>query len=112
MVIQWVWGTGLGGSGMHRVVGQGSFAEALVRGGGNARLEAIASLLDWARLEVLLQGIHSAREGRPSYPPLVLVKVLLLQGWYGLGDPAMEEALGDRIFPAFAGAGCSGAFAV
>jgi IS5 family transposase len=35
-----------------------------------------------------------------------LLKVLLLQGWYGLGDPAMEEALGDRLsFRRFAGLG-------
>ncbi len=34
------------------------------------------------------------------------MKVLLLEGWYGLGDPAMEEALGDRLsFRRFVGLG-------
>jgi IS5 family transposase len=91
---------------MHRDVGQRSFAEALVQGGGNARLDRIAGLIDWSRVGALLEGIYSSSTGRPSYPPLVLLKVLLLQGWYGLSDPAMEEALGDRLsFRRFAGLG-------
>lgn len=91
---------------MHREAGQASFAEALVRGGGNRRLERISALLDWASLEALLGGVYASATGRPSYPPLVLFKVLLLQGWYGLSDPAMEEALADRLsFRRFAGLG-------
>lgn len=91
---------------MHREAGQVSFAEALVRGGGNRRLERISALLDWASLEALLGGVYASATGRPSYPPLVLFKVLLLQGWYGLSDPAMEEALADRLsFRRFAGLG-------
>ena len=47
-----------------------------------------------------------ADEGRPSYPPLMMVKVLLLGQWYNLSDPQMEEALGDRIsFRRFVGLG-------
>lgn len=91
---------------MHREAGQASFAEALVRGGGNRRLDRILGLLDWASLEALLKDVYASATGRPSYPPLVLFKVLLLQGWYGLSDPAMEEALGDRLsFRRFAGLG-------
>ena len=44
-----------------------------------------------------MTGVYSACEGRPSYPPLTMVKVLLLEQWYNLSDPQMEEALGDRI---------------
>ena len=91
---------------MHRDVGQSSFADAFVSGGGNRRLERISSLLDWDRISALLEGVYASTTGRPSFPPLVLFKVLLLQGWYGLGDPAMEEALGDRLsFRRFAGLG-------
>src|SRR3546814_21201226 len=37
-------------------------------------------------------------------PPLAMFKVLLLQRWYDLSDPAMEEALFDRLsFRRFAG---------
>lgn len=82
---------------MHRDQGQESFAEALVCGGGNERLERIAALLDWAAISAALSEIYASGTGRPSYPPLTLFKILLLQGWYGLGDPAMEEALGDRL---------------
>jgi IS5 family transposase len=91
---------------MHRQVGQPSFAEALVQGGSNSRLDRIAGLIDWSRVERLLDGIYASGTGRPSYPPLVLLKVLLLESWYGLGDPAMEEALGDRLsFRRFVGLG-------
>lgn len=91
---------------MHREVGQSSFAEALISGGSNARLERIDGLIDWPRLEGLLAGVYSSSTGRPSYPPLTMLKVLLLQSWYGLSDPAMEEALGDRLsFRRFAGVG-------
>lgn len=82
---------------MHKEVGQASFAEALVRGSGNARLERIEGLLDWSALSAVLEGIYGSAKGRPSYPPLMLLKVLLLQGWYGLSDPGMEEALADRL---------------
>src|SRR5512132_2981084 len=35
--------------------------------------------------------------GRPSYPLLTYVKLLLLQQWYGLSDPGLEEAVDDRL---------------
>lgn len=91
---------------MHRRVGQASFAEALVQGGGNRRLERIGALIDWAALGACLGDVYGSGTGRPSYPPLVLFKVLLLQSWYELSDPGMEEALGDRLsFRRFAGLG-------
>lgn len=82
---------------MHRACGSAGFADALVVGGGSRRLERIATLVDWSRVEALLSGVHASGTGRPSFRPLTLLKVLLLEGWYGLSDPAMEEALGDRL---------------
>src|SRR3546814_5368723 len=68
------------------------------------RLTEIAALLDWRPFEALLSEIHSSRRGEPSYPPLAMFKVLLLQRWYDLSDPEMEEALFDRLsFRRFAG---------
>lgn len=91
---------------MRRERGQAGFAEALVVGGGCARLERIDGLVDWNRVELLLDAVHASGRGRPAYPVLLMLKVLLLQSWYGLGDPAMEEALGDRLsFRRFAGLG-------
>src|SRR3546814_7960572 len=50
------------------------------------RLTEIAALLDWRPFEALLSEIHSSRRGEPSYPPLAMFKVLLLQRWYDLSD--------------------------
>jgi IS5 family transposase len=89
---------------MRRAAGQAGLADALVVGGGSRRLARIDGLVDWVPLERLLAPIHAKATGRPSYPVLSLLKVVLLQHWYGLGDPAMEEALGDRLsFRRFAG---------
>ena len=84
---------------MHRQMGQSSLAESLLlrKLGRNSRLDRISRIIDWSRLASIVDDIHSAREGRPSYPPLMMVKVLLLQQWYNLSDPQMEEALADRI---------------
>ena len=93
---------------MHRETGQRSLAEALLPGnlGVNPRLERIEESVDWEPFGRLVREIHASSEGRPSYPPLLMVKVLLLQQWYNLSDPQMEEALGDRIsFRRFVGLG-------
>jgi IS5 family transposase len=82
---------------MHRSRSGQGFADAMVVGGGSRRLERIEGLIDWDSLEALLAPIYAAAKGRPAYPALTMLKVVLLQQWYGLGDPAMEEALGDRL---------------
>jgi hypothetical protein len=61
------------------------------------RLERIAALVDWARFERLLREVYAAPVGRPSYGPVLLLKCLLLQQWYRLSDPGLEEALSDRL---------------
>lgn len=89
---------------MRRDLSQGGFAEGFIVGGGSRRLEQIDRLVDWSLVERLLSPIYAAKTGRPAYPALTMLKVLLLQQWYGLGDPAMEETLGDRLsFRRFAG---------
>jgi transposase, IS5 family len=87
---------------------QMSLAEELVarRAGQNERLAKIDGLLSWKELGGLLKGIHAAAEGRPAYPPLTMVKALLLQQWHSLSDPELEEALADRLsFRRFVGLG-------
>ena len=93
---------------MHQELGRPSFAEAVVSEtlGHNQRLERIDDAVDWERLAQVVAGVHAAPRGRPSYPPRLMVKVLLLQQWYSLSDPQMEEALGDRLsFRRFVGLG-------
>jgi IS5 family transposase len=84
---------------MRRELGQLSLADGLVDGGAgrNRQLERIAALVDWAAFARLLDDVYAAPLGRPSYGPLVLLKSLLLQQWYRLSDPGLEEALADRL---------------
>lgn len=70
----------------------------------------VDALIDWTPVTAALQGIYASPKGRPSYPLLSMFKLLLLQQWYGLSDPAMEEAVADRIsFRQFVGLGLADA---
>lgn len=81
---------------MQKQMGQMSFADELVVGAKNFLFEAEARV-NWSTIESELSGIYSSATGRPSYALLVMFKTLLLQQWYRLSDPEMEEALCDRI---------------
>jgi IS5 family transposase len=80
-------------------MGQDSFIEALLPAGfgRNAGLERIAGLIDWTRIGELVARVRPGETGRPPYEPLAMFKALLLQQWYGLSDPGLEEALLDRV---------------
>jgi IS5 family transposase len=84
---------------MRRELGQLSLADGLVEGGAgrNRQLERIAALVEWGAFERLLCEVYAAPVGRPSYGPVVLMRCLLLQQWYRLSDPGLEEALSDRL---------------
>lgn len=82
-----------------RKIGQLSFAEGLVAeaAGGNAVLEKVEAFVDWSAIAALLVPIRGGTMGAPGYPSLMMFKSLLLQRWYALSDPALEEALKDRL---------------
>ncbi len=83
---------------MRRETRQLSLVEALVGGGkGGARLNRIAEALDWSELDAIMAELRSASTGRPGWPPLAMLKALLLAQWYGLSDPELEDALADRL---------------
>lgn len=66
----------------------------------NTFLDKIGQFIDWKHIEQLLKKKYkktASADGRPAYPPLPMFKLLLLQRWYGLSDPGLEEALNDRI---------------
>ena len=91
---------------MRRGLRQASFADGLInqRAGRNEWLDDIVKLIDWSALDRVLSPIHASAEGRPAYPVLTLIRLLLLQQWYGLSDPGLEEAVDDRLsFRRFAG---------
>jgi len=79
--------------------GQLGWAEAFLAPGlgVNARLEKIDGLVAWDGFEKLLARVRPGESGRPPYAALSMFKALLLQQWYGLSDPGLEEALGDRL---------------
>jgi IS5 family transposase len=82
-----------------------SLADALVqrRAGQNERLGRIKALIEWGPVDRLLKPLRSDL-GAPGYPVGVLLRALLLQQWYGLSDPELEEALADRLsFRSFVG---------
>ena len=53
--------------------------------------------INWQPFEKLLEPLYHPTQGRPSHPPLVMFKALLLQQWYGLSDPGLEKAICDRL---------------
>ena len=82
-----------------RDLGQADLVDRLVSDAapGNAFLERVSELVDWSRVETVLAGLKPGRMGPPRYPGLLMFKALLLQQWYGLSDPGLEEALCDRM---------------
>ncbi|MBU4356831.1 MAG: IS5 family transposase [Proteobacteria bacterium] len=60
-------------------------------------LKKIDGRINWRPFEKLLEPLYHPTQGRPSHPPLVMFKALLLQQWYGLSDPGLEEAICDRL---------------
>ena len=67
-------------------------------------LDDVSQLLDWNSIESKLSRIHSKRRGERAWPPLMMFKALLLQSWYNLSDPALEQQLArDLLFRRFVG---------
>jgi IS5 family transposase len=62
-------------------------------------------VVPWKGLIALIEPHYPKGEGgRPSYPLMAILRVHLLQNWFGYSDPAMEEALYETtILRQFAG---------
>ncbi len=60
-------------------------------------LQKIDGQIDWLPFQKLLEPLYHPSRGRPSHPPVMMFKALLLQQWYGLSDPGLEEAICDRL---------------
>jgi len=51
-------------------------------------------VVPWKGLIALIEPHYPKGEsGRPAYPLMVMLRVHLMQNWFGYSDPAMEEAL-------------------
>jgi transposase, IS5 family len=82
-----------------RRLGQLSFADGVARREGRSEefLSLVSELVNWAALEAVLRPIGRSRRGAPGYPTVLMLKAVLLQNWYDLSDPALEDALADRL---------------
>jgi len=64
------------------------------------KLAKIEPLIDWNAFTPIIQNLYhnkTPRGGRPNINPVVMVKLLVLQQWYGLSDPELERQVADRI---------------
>ncbi len=64
------------------------------------RLAKIEPLIDWKAFTPIIQPFYDnqgPQGGRPNINPVVMVKMMALQAWYGLSDPELERQANDRI---------------
>ena len=70
-------------------------------------LDQMAAVVPWERFEQLICPHYPvAGRGRRPYPLRAMLKIHFMQQWFGLSDPAMEEALWETpLLRQFAGIG-------
>ena len=64
------------------------------------RMDRINQVIDWTKIEERLRDYYKIgrqEEGADAYPPLMLLKALLLQKWFRIvSDPELENQINDR----------------
>ena len=93
---------------MQMSAGQGSLDDGLrpTWFGRDERLELIRASIDWDAVGARLASVHASQEGRPAFPTMPMVRVLLLQRWTGAGDEATARSLrSDLSHLSFTGLG-------
>ncbi|WP_411728311.1 transposase, partial [Methyloglobulus sp.] len=77
-----------------KYLAQTSLSDALVkRHEALEEMGGIRQLIVWKPTGQQMSGIHGKKRGGAAGLPLLVFKALLLQGWYGLGDPKLEKQL-------------------
>jgi len=64
------------------------------------KLAEAEKLIDWEAFRPIIAPMYrnrTPRGGRPNVDEGVMVKLLVLQQWYGLSDPELERQVDDRI---------------
>jgi len=64
------------------------------------KLADVEPLIDWGAFRPIIADMfdnRSQKGGRPNIDEVVMVKILVLQQWYGLSDPELERQVADRI---------------
>ena len=64
-------------------------------------MDKINEVVKWKNIEALLMEhyeVGTSKEGADAYPPLMLLKGMLLQKWFHIpSDPELENQINDRI---------------
>jgi transposase, IS5 family len=64
----------------------------------------LRGLIDWSPVEQTLAGLYPGRRGEPAWPPLAMLRAMLLSVWYDLSGIKLAEVLDDRAsFRVFCG---------
>jgi transposase, IS5 family len=68
-------------------------------------LEEMRQVVPWSKLIALIEPHYpKGKTGRPPFPVATMLQIHFMQQWFGLSDPAMEEALYDvPLYRDFAG---------
>jgi len=64
------------------------------------KLADVEPLIDWEAFRPIIADMFNNRsenDGRPNIDEVVMIKLLILQQWYGLSDPELERQVTDRI---------------
>lgn len=88
---------------MERKLAEATLMDATVAELGGPRtaafFEKCQRLIPWSKLAAPLSDMYEDRGsgGRPAWPLVMMVKCLMLQKWFNLSDPQLEEQLQDRL---------------
>ena len=64
-----------------RKTSEPSFIDVLItdHAGRNDQLDRIDRMIDWPKVAKQVSSLYASTEGRPAYPPLTMVKIIILQ---------------------------------
>ena len=89
---------------MERKTNQPTFLDSLTSDLGGHRTSEFFSkcdrLIPWNELAEPLKDMYTnntAKGGASNYPLAMMIKCMMLQKWFNLSDPMLEEMLADRI---------------
>lgn len=88
---------------MERQSAEPGFLDGLAADLGGPRTAAFFARCDeyipWKELAGALKGLYGDHDkgGREPWPVVLMLKCLMVQKWFGLSDPQLEEQLRDRL---------------
>lgn len=89
---------------MERINRDSTFVDAMTADLGGPRtsglLQKLASAIDWGRVAQVVRELPEYQHtgaGRRPWDAALMVKCMMLQRWFNLSDPQLEEQLRDRL---------------